>query len=310
MKKRIGLIDLCTSHPSNWVPILRELGYDVAACWDSGDTRPPDFAKTFAAEFKIPHPVARPEDLLGQVDMVIIHSANWDKHVPLAAPFVEAGVAVLVDKPAVGNLKDANQLLDWARQGRRVTGGSNVRFAREIKAFHAQPAAERGTAHTVFTGCAVDDFNYAIHAYAAAAGLLGPGIRSARYLGSSAQKHIRLTWQDGRTAILAIGKTAAWLPFYFTAVTEKAVRQSMIDTGQLYRSFLESVMPYLSGAEDAPPVPMEALLEPELAALAARQSWQQNGAEIQLSDLRLDDPGFDGRQFAEEYRRARLAPPK
>lgn len=131
-----------------------------------------------------------------------------------------------------------------------------------------------------------------------------------RYLGASAQKHIQLTWADGRRAFLSLGKVAAWLPFHFVAVTEKAVRQAVIDTGQLYRSFLETVMPYLAGQTAEPPVPMEALLEPELGALAARMSWQHGGIEVFLSDLRLDDAGYDGRQFAEEYRRARLTTPR
>lgn len=307
MKKRVGLVDLCTSHPAAWVPVLRDLGYEVVACWDSGDTRPPGFAQAFAQEQKIPLAVREPGDLIGKIDIAIIHSANWDKHVPLARPLLEAGIAVLIDKPLVGNLKDADQLLAWAKEGRRLTGGSSLRFSNEVRSYLAVPASERGTPHTVFAGCGVDDFNYGIHAYSLVAGVLGPGIRSVRYLGASAQKHIRLVWHDGRVAILSVGKVANWLPFHFTAVTEKGAHQATVDAGQLYRALLEAVMPYLAGSVDQPPVSLDALLEPELAALAARMSWMNGGAEIFLTDLRIDDPGFDGRQFAEEYRRARLS---
>ncbi len=45
--------------------------------------------------------------------------------------------------------------------------------------------------------------------------------------------------------------------------------------------------------------------EPELCALAARQSWQQGGTEVFLSDLQLDDSGYDGAVFAVGYRRQR-----
>jgi hypothetical protein len=41
--------------------------------------------------------------------------------------------------------------------------------------------------------------------------------------------------------------------------------------------------------------------------LAARQSWQQEGRRVFLSDLRLDDPGYDGAAFAAGYRLQRLA---
>ena len=47
-------------------------------------------------------------------------------------------------------------------------------------------------------------------------------------------------------------------------------------------------------------------LEPELAAMAARISWMEGGRKVFLTDLRRDDSGYDGTQFAAEYRRARI----
>lgn len=47
-------------------------------------------------------------------------------------------------------------------------------------------------------------------------------------------------------------------------------------------------------------------LEPELAASATRASWLNHGQEVFLDGLRLDAPGYDGTQFAREYRRARM----
>ena len=309
MTARIGLVDLCTSHPGSWVPILRDLGAEIASCWDSGDTRPEGFAKEFAEQQEIAHAAADPAEMIGKIDVAIVHSANWDKHVALASPFVEAGVSVLIDKPMVGSLRDADQLLDWGKMGKRVAGGSSLRFAQEVQDFLAEPVAERGTVHTAFVGCGVDEFNYGIHAYSTLSGLMGPGIRSVRYLGASAQKHIRVAWEDGRVGFLCIGKPGAkgaWLPFYVTAVTEKSVRQITVAAGGIYRSLLEAVLPYLAGEQAEPPMAMAAQLEPELAALAARQSWLRNGAEVFLTDLSLDDTGYDGTQFAVEYARARL----
>jgi hypothetical protein len=40
--------------------------------------------------------------------------------------------------------------------------------------------------------------------------------------------------------------------------------------------------------------------------MAARVSWLNNGQKVFLTDLRSDDPGYDGTQFALEYRRARM----
>ena len=307
MNARVGLLDLCTSHPEHWVPLLRELGCHVTACWDSGDARLPGYAEEFARRFDIEHVTATPEEMLDLVDFVVIHSANWDKHAPLAKPFVEAGKAVLIDKPLVGHVRDARQLLDWARCGARVTGGSALRFAPEAKALLAEPVADRGTPHTIFAGCGVDDYNYGIHAYALAAALLGAGMTSVRYVGASGQHHVRVTWSDGRVALMCVGKTAAWLPFHFTAVSEKVVRQAVVDVAPIYRSLLEAVVPYLTGRVSEPPLSVEALLEPELAALAALESQRRGGVEVRLTDLTPETPGHCGATFVAEYRRARFS---
>ena len=213
---------------------------------------------------------------------------------------------VLIDKPLVGNLKDANLLLDWVKQGKRITGGSSLRFSGPVAEFLAQPIEERGQIHTAYAATGVDDYNYGIHAYAIMFALMGSGIRSARYLGFSGQKNIQLTWQDGRVGLLTIGKNA-WLPFRIMVVTDK--QTEFIDGsagGSPYRSLLEAELPYLTGQTNVPPIPMAELIEPELAALAARMSWMNHGSEVFIEDLRVDDPGYDGTQFALGYRRSRM----
>ena len=125
MTFRLGLVGLCTSHPGAWVPIIRALTEEglvdvtVVAAWDSGETRPPGYAREFCEQFDIPTPLENLEDMLELVDGVIVHTTNWDRHIEQARPFIEAEKAVLIDKPLVGNLRDANQLLDWAQMGKR-----------------------------------------------------------------------------------------------------------------------------------------------------------------------------------------------
>jgi hypothetical protein len=311
MSFKLGLVGLCTSHPENWVPIIRKLteekvvDVEVVAAWDSGETRPADFAREFCKKFNIPKSVDKLEDMLDQVDGVIVHTTNWDKHLEQARPFVDAGKSVLLDKPMVGNLRDANQVLDWAKQKKRVTGGSSLRFAFEVQEFLKQPESERGEIYHAYAGCGTDDFNYGIHAYALLSGLLGPGVKSVQYIGSSMQKHLKVNWSDGKIGLLTVGKSV-WLPFHITAVTTKKVAQITTDNSKIYRSLLEAELPYLAGKVETPPMSMEELLEPELTSMAARISWLNGGGEVFLTDLRQDDPGYDGTQFAQEYRRARM----
>ena len=311
MSFRIGLVGLCTSHPESWVPLIRELtaegvcDAEIVAAWDSGETRPPHFAGEFCRRFNIPHAVDHLPDMLPLVDGVIVHTTNWNRHMEQAAPFVEAGKAVCIDKPIAGNMADANRYLDWIARGYRVMGGSALRFFKPAMDFLALPEGERGRVHTAFSAVGVDEFNYGIHGYAILACIMGPGISSVRYLGESNQRQIMIEWKDGRIGFLSTGKSC-WLSFTVTVITDKQIRFLASDEA-VYTPMLRNMMPYFTGKTDTPPVPPAELIEPELAAMAARVSWSRNGRKVYLTDLRHDDPGYDGTQFAREYLRARLA---
>lgn len=303
---KIGVVDLDTSHPAAWIPILREMGHEVVGVWDGGSVWPEGYAAEFAGEHGIPTVFESPHQMAEEVDLAIIHTCNWDLHIERARPFIHAGRAVLLDKPMVGNFRDANTLLDWEREGHLISGGSSLRWTEEIAEFLAQPVEERGEIHTVFAGCGVDEFNYGIHAYALLSAIMGTGLRMVRYTGASTQRHLRLEWRSGAMGFLSIGPQAGYLPFYATIVTDKQVRHIQIDAKRIYRALLTSVLPYLTGEASEAPMPVDQLIEPELAAIAARASWMRHGANIFLTELRMDDPGYDGYAFAAQYRRSKM----
>jgi hypothetical protein len=91
------------------------------------------------------------------------------------------------------------------------------------------------------------------------------------------------------------------------AITSRGLEHIRVDNSRIYRALLEAVLPYLTGNEEKPPCPMNELIEAELAAIAARRSWMEDGTTVFLTDLRHDDEGYDGTEFATEYRRNRLA---
>ena len=310
MAFKIGLVGLCTSHPEGWVPIMRDLAkegvadIEVVACWDSGETRPADFAKTFAKDFNIPYTPATLEEMLPLVDGVIVHTTNWDKHLEQARIFVEANKAVYLDKPVAGNLAEINQILDWIKQGKRVTGGSVLRYCNEVLACRKAVEEANETIYTGYSVVGMDDFNYGVHGYATLIAAMGPEVLSVKYIGSSNQKQIMIKFTNGRVGILTVGKSR-WLPFNLTATTECKVRQVAVDNTKLYRAMLEKVMPYFSGKTDEVPLEAVSLVMPELTALAAKQSWVNNGAEVFITDIDKSI-SYDGTQFATEYRRARM----
>lgn len=302
---KIGIVDLDTSHPAAWIPIERELGHEVVGVWDGGSVHPRGYAEKFAAEQKIPKVYGSLDEMARDVDCAIIHGCDWDTHVAKARPFVEHGRSVLIDKPIAGNPHDLNQLADEVLRGARITGSSSLRFCDEVRSWLAKPVEQRGTPETVFCGCGVDEFNYGIHAYSMLCGITGPGIRSVRHLGKAGQRRIEVKWEDERTGFLTVGAAKAYLPFYATVVTERSVSHLQADNNKLYRALLEAVLPYLARKSDTPPASFEALIEAERCAVAARRSWLGGGREVRLADLGDSKEGYDGRAFAEEYRRAK-----
>jgi len=248
--------------------------------------------------------------MAAEVDCAIIHSSNWDSHIAKARPFVEAGKAVLLDKPLAGKLADLEQIRQWSASGIRIAGGSSLLFADEVQAWRALPVAERGEAHTVFCGCAVDEFNYGIHAFAMLVGVLGGGAATVRHLNRHVQDLIQVTWQDGRTGLLSVGAAAKWMPFYATIVTDRDVHNIVIrDSGRLYGALLEAVLPYLAGETQEAPLALETWLQPELCALAARYSRLHSDQEVSLDSLpqllKSQEDGFDGALFAQGYKKAK-----
>ena len=313
MKFRLGIVGLCTSHPGNWIPVIQQLdreGFcpvEIAAVWDSGETRPENYAFEFAAQTGLPEEVVVDSlsAMLPLVDGVIIHTANWDRHLEQAEPFLLAGKSVLLDKPVAGCRKDAAKIADWLKQGYRITGGSSLRYCRETADLLAMPENERGSIHTVYSAVGSDEFNYGIHGYSLICGLFGPGAESARFLGGADYRQIMLCWKNGKTAFLTLAGPAG-LPFNAAVVTTKKIFHIQVDSSAIYRSMLKAELPYLTGMRENPPVSAESFLEPELLALAARESWQSGGRTIHLRDLHLNSPGYDGFAFADEYRRGRM----
>lgn len=300
---KLGLIDIDTSHPAAWMPLLRRMGHDVTALFDGGAVLSAAQAREFAAAHGIAVVCARLEEMIPLVDGVIIHSCNWDSHVARARPFVAAGKAVLLDKPLAGSVRDLRQIVAWARAGCRITGGSCMRFAPEAMRFLAEPESARGRPRLTLAGCGTDEYNYGIHAYAMLWSVMGAGARAVRWLAERPQWLTEITWDDDRRGLAAVGGDVGWLPTYATMITNRGVRHltSSDKAEALYQPLLDAVLPYLSGATAMPPLPMEELIEPELAALATLESRRRGGAVVALETLNETMPGYDGAAFARRY---------
>ncbi len=298
---KLGLIDLCTSHCEAWLPILQEMeGVEVFAVTDTGGCRPPEFVKDYAERFGIPHVCADAEEVAEITDAGIVWSANWDLHLPHARPYLERGKPVFIDKPAVGNLRDLNELLLLqARHGSLVMAGSSVRYAYEVQDLLAR-REEIGEVVTVWAQGPGDFFNYGVHTIEMFQGFLAGGANFVRHVGQQGGTDVFLCqYKEGPAVFFQLGSPHhTWL---MTVNSAAGVYTVLIDSSRIYRALIEKFVAALHSGEA--PWPLAVQLECIKVALAAKIARRQGG-DIYLADLPQAE-AFDAGPFWAEYARMR-----
>jgi len=297
----IGLVDLCTSHCEAWFPILQEQeDVTVIAACDTGGCRPPDFVGRYAEERGIPNVCRESEEVAEVADAGIVWSANWDLHLEHARPFLERGKPVFIDKPAVGNLQDLNELLSLqARHGSMVMTGSSARYAYEIQDLLSR-REEIGEVVTAWAQGPGDFFNYGIHTLEMFQGYFGAGVRFVRHVGQQGETDVFLTqYADGPAVFFQLGTPQH--SFVLNLNSAAGYWSVTLDVGQMYRGLIEKFVEAIKRGE--PPSPLEDQLECIKVALAAKIA-RRAGGDMYLEDVPREE-SFDGHAFGAEYARMR-----
>jgi predicted dehydrogenase len=131
-------------------------------------------AQRVAAMALIPHVAARPEQLIGQVDAVLIPTDRGDEHVERARPFIQSGVPIFVDKPLVDNNPDLQTFRGWKQAGAAVMSSSAMRYAVEFRGLRDR-LAHVGRPRFITMTMARSWERYGIHALEAVYPFLVPG---------------------------------------------------------------------------------------------------------------------------------------
>lgn len=301
---RIGVVNIDISHPlafSNYLKLGNRARY-VAVYNEGfrGDAEVQGFIKNHGLEKRC----QTIEELADLTDVGFVQSCNWHKHLKLAIPFIKRNKPVFIDKPIVGKLSDCQTLETLAAKGKVILGSSSARYAQEIVAFSNKPELERGRILNVFCTGGVDEFNYAIHAVEAIGGLVGTGAVSCRFVGRSTieSKVCETFFVDFANGITATYNTfqGAWQPFETVIMTTKSTYQFRIDTTKIYSALLDRICDFMETGKQTLAT-VTALTESVKIMLAGRISRANGGGEVKLTDIPIDDPGYDGDQFEQEY---------
>jgi hypothetical protein len=171
-EKYPGIVDYLGAEPFD------EIGVDgatVTHVW----TDDPEEAPKISAASLVPNVVKTPEDVIGEVDLVVISVDDGDDHVRRVAPFIEAGLPVFIDKPMATNIPDLQQFIDWEKEGHFIMSSSGLRYAPAAIALREE-LASLGELRWISSTSAKTWERCGIHALEAIYPLIGPGLKSIR----------------------------------------------------------------------------------------------------------------------------------
>lgn len=301
---RIGVVNIDVSHPLAFSDHLRKGNRARYAAVYNDGFRGDDEVEAFIRNHGLEKRCGTVEELADYVDIGFVQGCNWEKHLRHAMAFIDRGKPVFIDKPIVGSEAGCRELESLAAGGAVILGSSSVRYAHEVVGFAGRSELDRGRILNIFGTAGVDEFNYGVHIVEAIGGLAGTGAESVKFTGRAAIDgkkcetfHIR--YANGVTATYNTFQ-GLWQPFEMVIMTTKSTFQFRIDTGKIYGALLDRICDYMeTGLNTLAPVP--ALTESVRIMLAGRLSRERDGAEIGVSDIPIDDPGYDGNAFEREY---------
>lgn len=302
---KFGAITIDTSHPKSFAKKLSEGDRaHYVAVYNDG-FREEDEVNSFANHYgmKVCSSVAELADI---VDIGLVHSCNWDKHLSYVAPFIERNKPVFIDKPLVGNLKDARKLMELVNSGAKILGSSALRYCYEVQNVRATLQEHNAKILHLNVSVGINEYDYAIHAFELVCTLLNDRPVNARHLGTACVNgqtcdSYFLNFAGGATAVInSVAPKATG--FHTTVITDVRPADSCftVDASKLYEAMLIEVCNELEGKENLL-APIEDQLIPIKAALACKASKLADGKTISLDDPCLEDVSYDGYAFEKSY---------
>lgn len=258
---------------------LRIRGAAVTHLW----TDNADEAGQVARASLIPNVVARPEDVIGHVDAVLVATDDGGGHVQRCRPFVEAGLPVFVDKPLADNERDLGIFSNWVAEGAHILSSSCMRYAKEFLPLRLS-THEIGQVRFVCSGTPKSWERYGIHALEGIYPMLGPGFLSARNTGSPGRDIVHLAHSCGADVVIAaVSDMAGAFGAMQVYGTSGKLQALFADTFYAFKAQLAAFVGYLRTGER--PFPFSETQELMRAIIAGKLSREQGGRLVMLDEI-------------------------
>lgn len=263
---------------------VRIPGANVTHLW----TDDPKEAAAVAAAALIPHVVARPEDVIGEVDGVLVSTDDGADHVRRARPFIEAGLPVFVDKPLATTLDELRTFVSWERGGARLLSSSGLRYAPELDVFDAQRAAVGELRWLCGITCKTWE-RYGIHLLEPLFRVVGPGFLSVRLESQPGLEVAHLTHRSGVQVSLPViydgGAT------FGTIHVCGLAGQTTIRFTDTYTSFRRQMVSFIDFVRSGrAPFPFAETVEMMTVLIAGARSRAENSRRVEIAEIQRELP--------------------
>ena len=273
-----GIPAYLNKQPPETVPMAGAKVTHIHCSGDGGFT-----AEHVAKCSLIPHVVAKPTDVIGHVDAVIIGTDIGGEHVTRARPFVEAGLPVFVDKPLADNAADLKVFTDWVAQGKAIMSSSSMRYTKEFIPYRLS-THDLGALRFVSITTPKSWETYGIHALEAIYPILGPGFVSVRNTGTKDRNIVHLKHKCGADAIVVASYDMSG---GFGALTLCGTAgQKQLTSGDSFYSFKAQLVAFVDYLRTGVrPFPFAETVELIHLVIGGIRSREEGGREITLAEL-------------------------
>ena len=198
-------------------------------------------AREAAGAGMIPHMVAKPVDLIGAVDAVVVDHIHGKYHLPAARPLLEAGMPLFIDKPLCCSRTVGKRFLARAAElGVPVSSFSVMPMQAAFVALQRR-VRHLGQIHAVVSTGACDVrsryggiFFYGIHQVEMILRLLGNDVVQAQVARGAGRNHAAaLTFRNGSMATMNLMAEGAG-PFHLSVIGSKGRIDQSIDYDESY----------------------------------------------------------------------------
>lgn len=292
---RIGIVDFDTSHvqaftqrvnhvdvaESEWVEGARI----VAGCPGVSEMMPeriPGYEaklREYGVEM-----VARPEDLIGKVDAVMVESQQGSRHLAHARIFLEAGLPVYVDKPFAQTVAEAEAMIAAAQKaGVPLMSCSSLRYDPTVVAAKAKReelgeilSADAWTPASLHPGNP-GMLHYGIHGVEMLYALVGPGCRTVSMAFTEKSEVASGIWPNEHVSTVR-GIRDGGYGMGFVARYEKGNAVFQVEGSAYYREMLKAIVGMFQSGE--PPIPYAEMREIVSFIVAAEASRAVGGFPV------------------------------